>query len=166
LSEIRNKIAESGLITLDMRSFKGIQKRIVIDIKNWLFEGMVLKENMFRDYLKNENWSQYENSFVALNCSADTIVPIWAYMLITKYLKPYPKSIVFGDWKRLENKIFEVNIDKLNLAELKNKRVLLKGCTDIYIPDESYVQISNKLMSTVKSLMFGEACSNVPIFKA
>jgi hypothetical protein len=166
LSEIRNKIAESGLITLDMRSFKGSQKRIVIDIKNWLFEGMVLKEKMFREYLKNENWSQYENSFVALNCSADTIVPIWAYMLITKYLKPYPKSIVFGDWKRLENKIFEVNIDKLNLAEFKNKRVLLKGCTDIYIPDESYVQISNKLMSTVKSLMFGEACSNVPIFKA
>ncbi|MDC6470499.1 DUF2480 family protein [Flavobacteriales bacterium] len=166
MSEIRNKIAESGLITLDMRSFKGSQKRIVIDIKNWLFEGMVLKEKMFREYLKNENWSQYENSFVALNCSADTIVPIWAYMLITKYLKPYPKSIVFGDWKRLENKIFEVNIDKLNLAEFKNKRVLLKGCTDIYIPDESYVQISNKLMSTVKSLMFGEACSNVPIFKA
>ena len=165
MSEIRNKIAESGLITLDMRSFKGSQKRIVIDIKNWLFEGMVLKEKMFREYLKNENWSQYENSFVALNCSADTIVPIWAYMLITKYLKPYPKSIVFGDWKRLENKIFEVNIDKLNLAEFKNKRVLLKGCTDIYIPDESYVQISNKLMSTVKSLMFGEACSNVPIFK-
>lgn len=166
MSEIRNKIAESGLLTLDMKSFKGSQKRIVIDIKNWLFEGMVLKEKMFREYLKNENWSQYENSFVALNCSADTIVPIWAYMLITKYLKPYPKSIVFGDWKRLENKIFEVNIDKLNLAEFKNKRVLLKGCTDIYIPDESYVQISNKLMSTVKSLMFGEACSNVPIFKA
>ena len=166
MSEIRNKIAESGLLTLDMKSFKGSQKRIVIDIKNWLFEGMALKEKMFREYLKNENWSQYENSFVALNCSADTIVPIWAYMLITKYLKPYPKSIVFGDWKRLENKIFEVNIDKLNLAEFKNKRVLLKGCTDIYIPDESYVQISNKLMSTVKSLMFGEACSNVPIFKA
>ena len=166
MSEIRNKIAESGLITLDMRSFKGSQKRIVIDIKNWLFEGMVLKEKMFREYLKNENWSQYENSFVALNCSADTIVPIWAYMLITKYLKPYAKSIVFGDWKSLEKKIFEVNIDNLNLAEFKNKRVLLKGCTDIYIPDESYVQISNKLMSTVKSLMFGEACSNVPIFKA
>ena len=166
MSEIRNKIAESGLITLDMRSFKGSQKRIVIDIKNWLFEGMVLKEKMFREYLKNENWSQYKNTFVALNCSADTIVPIWAYMLITKYLKPYPKSIVFGDWKSLEKKIFEVNIDNLNLAEFKNKRVLLKGCTDIYIPDESYVQISNKLMSTVKSLMFGEACSNVPIFKA
>jgi len=166
LSEIRNKIAESGLLTLDMKSFKGSQKRIVIDIKNWLFNGMVLKEKIFREHLKNENWIQYENTFVALNCSADTIVPIWAYMLITKYLKPYPKSIVFGDWKRLENKIFEVNIDKLNLAEFKNKRVLLKGCTDIYIPDESYVQISNKLMSTVKSLMFGEACSNVPIFKA
>ena len=87
-------------------------------------------------------------------------------MLITKYLKPHAKCVVFGDEKSLEKKIFEVNIDNLDLAEFKNKRVLLKGCTDIYIPDESYVQISNKLMSTVKSLMFGEACSNVPIFKA
>ncbi|MBL6871911.1 MAG: DUF2480 family protein [Flavobacteriales bacterium] len=166
MSEIRNKISESGLITLDMKSFKGSQKRFVIDIKNWLFNGMVLKEKIFREHLKNENWSQYENTFVALNCSADTIVPIWSYMLITKYLKPYSQCVVFGDEKSLERKIFEVNIDNLDLAEYKNKRVLLKGCTDIYIPDESYVQISNKLMGTVKSLMFGEACSNVPIFKA
>ena len=166
MSEIRNKVAESGLLTLDMKSFKGSQKRIVIDIKKWLLNEMVLKEKMFREYLKNENWSRYENTFVALNCSADTIVPIWSYMLITKYLKPYSKCVVFGDEKSLERKIFEVNIDNLDLAEFKNKRVLLKGCTDIYIPDESYVQISNKLMSTVKSLMFGEACSNVPIFKA
>ena len=165
MSEIRNKVAESGLLTLDMKSFKGSQKRIVIDIKKWLLNEMVLKEKMFREYLKNENWSRYENTFVALNCSADTIVPIWSYMLITKYLKPYAKCVVFGDEKSLERKIFEVNIDNLDLAEFKNKRVLLKGCTDIYIPDESYVQISNKLMGTVKSLMFGEACSNVPIFK-
>ena len=165
MSEIRNKVAESGLLTLDMKSFKGSQKRIVIDIKKWLLNEMVLKEKMFREYLKNENWSRYENTFVALNCSADTIVPIWSYMLITKCLKPYAKCVVFGDEKSLERKIFEVNIDNLDLAEFKNKRVLLKGCTDIYIPDESYVQISNKLMGTVKSLMFGEACSNVPIFK-
>jgi hypothetical protein len=166
LSEIRNKIAESGLITLDMKSFKGSQKRIVIDIKNWLFEGMVLKEKIFREHLKNENWIQYENTFVALNCSADTIVPIWAYMLITKYLKPYAKSIVFGDWKSLEKMIFKININNLSLSEYKNKRVLLKGCTETFIPDESYVQLSYKLMDCVKSLMFGEACSNVPIFKA
>jgi hypothetical protein len=166
LSEIRNKIAESGLLTLDMKSFKGSQKRIVIDIKNWLFEGMALKEKMFRDYLKNEDWSKYKNTFVALNCSVDTIVPIWSYMLITSYLKPYANCVIFGNEKNLERKIFEININNLDLAKFKNKRVLLKGCTDIYIPEESYVQISNKLMGTVKSLMFGEACSNVPIFKA
>ena len=166
MSEIRNKVAESGLLTLDMKSFKGSQKRIVIDIKKWLLNEMVLKEKIFREHLKNENWIQYKNTFVSLNCSADTIVPIWSYMLITKYLKPHAKCVVFGDEKSLEKKIFEVNIDNLDLAEFKNKRVLLKGCTDIYIPDESYVQISNKLMGTVKSLMFGEACSNVPIFKA
>tara|TARA_B110000305_G_scaffold248_1_gene260 strand:+ start:97 stop:597 length:501 start_codon:yes stop_codon:yes gene_type:complete len=166
LSEIRNKIAESGLITLDMKSFKGSQKRIVIDIKQWLFNGMVLKEKMFREYLKNEDWSQYKNTFVALNCSVDTIVPIWSYMLIASYLKPYANYVIFGNEKSLERKIFEININNLDLAKFKNKRVLLNGCTDIYIPDESYVQISNKLMSCVKSLMFGEACSNVPIFKA
>ena len=165
MSEIVNKIAKSGLITLDMKTFKGSQNRKIIDIKDWLFQGVVLKEKKFREHLKDENWELYKNTFVALHCSTDTIIPVWAYMLLTKYLNPYASSIIYGNEKDLEKKIFDLNIENFNTKPLENKRVLLKGCTDTYIPEDSYVQLSNKLMGNVKSLMFGEACSNVPIFK-
>jgi hypothetical protein len=166
LSEIVNKVAKSGLITLDMKTFKGSQNRIIIDIKNWLYEGMVLKEKKFREHLNDEDWEQYKDAFVALHCSTDTIIPVWAYMLLTKYLNPYASIIIYGNEKELEKKIFHLNIKNFDAKPLENKRVLLKGCTDIYIPEDSYVQLSNKLMGNVKSLMFGEACSNVPIFKS
>ena len=166
MSEIVNKVAKSGLITLDMKTFKGSQNRIIIDIKNWLYEGMVLKEKKFREHLKEENWEQYKDAFVALHCSTDTIIPVCAYMHLTKYIKPYTTSIIYGHEKELEKKIFHLNIKNFDAKPLENKRVLLKGCTDTYIPEDSYVQLSNKLMGNVKSLMFGEACSNVPIFKS
>ena len=166
MSEIVNKVAKSGLITLDMKTFKGSQNRIIIDIKNWLYEGMVLKEKKFREHLNDEDWEQYKDAFVALHCSTDTIIPVWAYMLLTKYLNPYASIIIYGNEKELEKKIFQLNIKNFDAKPLENKRVLLKGCTDTYIPEDSYVQLSNKLMGNVKSLMFGEACSNVPIFKS
>ena len=166
MSEIINKVAKSGLITLDIKTFKGSQNRKVIDIKNWLFEGMILKEKKFREHLKDEDWEQYKDAFVALHCSTDTIIPVWAYMLLTKYLNPYASIIIYGNEKELEKKIFHLNIKNFDAKPLENKRVLLKGCTDTYIPEDSYVQLSNKLMGNVKSLMFGEACSNVPIFKS
>ena len=166
MSEIVNKVAKSGLITLDMKTFKGSQNRIIIDIKNWLYKGMVLKEKKFREHLKDEDWEQYKDAFVALHCSTDTIIPVWAYMLLTKYLNPYASIIIYGNEKELEKKIFQLNIKNFDAKPLENKRVLLKGCTDTYIPEDSYVQLSNKLMGNVKSLMFGEACSNVPIFKS
>lgn len=166
MKEIRNRVAESNLVTLEMKSFRGGQVRESIDISKWLYNEMVLKEKLYREYLENHKWEEYENKFVAIHCSQDVIVPIWAYMLVTKYLKPYTNHIVFGDQKSLENKIFEINIEALDLKKFKDKRVLIKGCTDTYIPEKSYVQISNKLIGVVKSLMFGEACSNVPIYKS
>ena len=166
MSEIVNKVAKSGLITLDMKTFKGCQDRRIIDIKNWLYEGMVLQEKKFRQHLKDKDWEQYKDAFVALHCSTATIIPVWAYMLLTKYLNPYASSIIYGNEKELEKKIFYLNIKNFDAKPLENKRVLLKGCTDTYIPEDSYVQLSNKLMGNVKSLMFGEACSNVPIFKS
>ena len=166
MSEIVNKVAKSGLITLDMKTFKGSQNRRIIDIKNWLYKGMVLKEKKFREHLKDEDWEQYKDAFVALHCSTDTIIPVWAYMLLTKYLNPYASIIIYGNEKELEKKIFHLNIKNFDAKPLENKRVLLKGCTDTYIPEDSYVQLSNKLIGNVKSLMFGEACSNVPIFKS
>ena len=166
MNEIRNRVAESSLITIDMKSFVGSQEREKIDISKWLHQGMVLKEKRLREFLNNEQWIKYQNKYVAIYCSVDTIIPIWAYMLITKYLNPFTRNVVFGDEKELEKKIFEININQIQLNELQDKRVLVKGCADTYIPDESYVQISNKLIGTVKSLMFGEACSNVPIYKS
>ena len=163
--EIVNKIARSGLVTLEMNSFKGMQKRAIIDIKQWLFKGLILKEKEFRLHLKDYNWSQYDQSFVAIHCSADTIVPVWAYMLVAKYLKPFALKTILGNHALLEREIFEINIKKLNLAEFKDKSILIKGCSDTYIPEESFILITEILMDHAKSLKFGEACSNVPIFR-
>ena len=163
--EIINKVAQSGLITIEMKSFKGIQKRTVIDIKKWLYEGIVLKEKLFRSHLKEVQWDNYKNHFVAIHCSEDAIVPVWAYMLITTYLKPHAEKIILGDSNELEAHIFYQNINQLKVSDYKDKRVLIKGCSDTYIPDTSFVLISDLLINEVKSLMFGEACSNVPIFK-
>ena len=165
MNEIRNRVAESGLITIDMKSFVGVQEREIIDISQWLHQGLVLKEKLYRKFLSDENWVKYQDKHVAIYCSEDTIIPIWAYMLVIKYLNPFTKKVLLGDEKDLEKKIFEININQLQLNEFQDKRVLVKGCVDTYIPEESYVQISNKLIGTVKSLMFGEACSNVPIYK-
>ena len=166
MNEIRNRVAESGLITIDMKSFVGVQEREIIDISQWLHQGLVLKEKLYRKFLNDENWVKYQDKYVAIYCSVDTIIPIWAYMLVTKYLNPFTKNVLLGDEKDLEKKIFEININQLQLNEFQDKRVLVKGCVDTYIPEESYIQISNKLIGTVKSLMFGEACSNVPIYKS
>lgn len=166
MNEIRNRVAESGLITLEMKSFVGVQEREIIDISQWLDQGQILKEKLFRKFLSEENWVKYQDKHVAVYCSEDTIIPIWAYMLVIKYLNPFTKKVLLGDEKDLEKKIFEININQLQLNEFQDKRVLVKGCVDTYIPEESYIQISNKLIGTVKSLMFGEACSNVPIYKS
>ena len=166
MNEIRNRVAESGLITIDMKSFVGLQERESIDFAQWLDQGLVLKEKLFREFLNEEKWVKYQNKYVAIYCSVDTIIPIWAYMLVTKCLNPFTRDVVFGDKKDLEKKIFEININQLQLNEFQDKRVLVKGCANTYIPEESYIQISNILIGTVKSLMFGEACSNVPIYKS
>ena len=163
--EIVNKIARSGLITLEMSSFKGTQKRTIINIEQWLFKGLILKEKEFRSHLKEHDWSQYHQDFVAIQCSADTIVPVWAYMLVAKHLKPFAFKTILGDEALLEREIFEINIRNLNISEFKDKNILIKGCSDTYIPDESFVLISEFLMDHAKSLKFGEACSNVPIFR-
>ena len=163
--EIVNKIAKRGLITLEMKSFKGDQKRALIDISKWLFQGLVLKEKLFRTNLKEHNWEKYKDKYVAIYCSTDTIIPVWAYMLVGKYLQPYAKKSILGDKFSLEKEIFDINIKEISTEEFTDKRILIKGCSDTYIPEESFVLISEKLMGCAKSIMFGEACSNVPIFK-
>tara|TARA_B100001057_G_scaffold492346_1_gene584574 strand:+ start:92 stop:604 length:513 start_codon:yes stop_codon:yes gene_type:complete len=163
--EIVNKVAKKGLVTLEMKSFKGNQERATIDISQWLFEGLILREKIFRSNLKTHNWEQYNSKYVAIYCSVDTIIPVWAYMLVVNYLNPYAKKSILGDQFSLEKEIFEININQMNAEHYTDKRILIKGCSDTFIPEESFVLISEKLMGFAKSIMFGEACSNVPIFK-
>jgi hypothetical protein len=163
--EIVNRVANSKLKTIDLEDFypKGI--RAVLDIKDWLFQELILKETDFREHLKNHDWSQYNNQFVALTCSADAIIPSWAYMLIASYLAPFSKKIVVGNLLELETAIFQEIIEQLPLEEYTGSPVIIKGCANKPIPETAYIQLIEKIQPVAKSIMFGEACSTVPLFK-
>ncbi|RZV65896.1 MAG: DUF2480 family protein [Flavobacteriaceae bacterium] len=163
--EIVNRVANSKLITFDLEEFYPEGERVALDIKDWLFEGLVLREKEFRASLKNHDWPQYQNNFVALHCSTDAVVPAWAYMLITTYLEPYAKKIVVGNLEDLEVTIFQEIINKLDVAQFKDKPVIIKGCSNKPVPMNAYIQITSKLKSVAKSVMYGEACSSVPLYK-
>lgn len=163
--EIVNRVANSNLITIDLEDYypKGI--RSVIDIKNWLFHELILKEVDFREHLKNHDWSQYQNHYVALTCSSDAIIPSWAFMLITTYVSPFAKKVVVGGLKELETSLYQEIIQNLTIENFQDKPVIIKGCANKPIPDTTYIQLIEKLQPTVRSIMFGEACSTVPLFK-
>jgi hypothetical protein len=136
-----------------------------IDLALQLFMGQILKEKDFRLWIKNEDWAQYNNCYVAVNCSADAVIPIWAYMLVTAALQPYAKKVAMGNLENLETVVYTEIIQNLDVSEFEGKRVIVKGCGKLPVPDAAYVLISNKLLPVVQSLMFGEACSTVPLFK-
>jgi hypothetical protein len=163
--EIENKVLNSGLVTLDLETLYHSGERILFDIKPLLFREMILKEKDFRDFIKTHNWSQYQDKNIAFVCSADAIVPTWAYMLLAKAIQPYAHRYVFGELQYLESSLFYDAISKINLEELRDKRVIVKGCSDVNVPVSAYVEITNKLLPIAKSIMYGEACSNVPIYK-
>lgn len=163
---IENKVEKSGLITISMDEFYEDGERALIDIKDLLYEGLILREKDIREFVKNENWEKYHNKFVSIYCSIDAIIPMWSYMLIASALEPFAKKIVFGDLKELETQIFIDKIEKLEIKKYKNERVIIKGCGKIPIPEAAFVAITLKLRPVVKSLMFGEACSTVPIYKS
>ena len=162
---IINKVAESGLVTLDLAAFYPKETIKIFDLKEYLFRGLIIKEKEFRETLKNTNWQQYENTNVAVTCSADAIIPVWAYMLVATYLQPVCKKIILGDEKKLIEFILFENISHINTEEFKNKRVVIKGCGDLPIPHSIYLQITAVLLPHVKSIMYGEPCSTVPLFK-
>lgn len=162
---IINKVAESGLITLDLEDFYPKEEIAVFDLKDYLFMGMILKEKEFREVLKNIDWNTYQDKNVCITCTADAIIPMWANMLVASYLQPVAKEIVFGDEKFLHNILFLKNLSKINVDEFSGKRVVIKGCGEKIVPEVAYVEITKLLKPVVKSLMYGEACSTVPIFK-
>ena len=165
MTEIINKVASSGLITFNLEDYYTTGERVELDIKQWLFEGLVLREKDFRESLKNNNWSKYKDKYIAVFCSADAIVPTWAYMLIATYLHPFAKKIVFGDLNDLEKSLFEDALNKIDFSQFKDERVVIKGCSKIKVPESIYVEVTNRLMPYARSIMFGEPCSTVPVYK-
>ncbi|MFL0353366.1 DUF2480 family protein [Xanthomarina sp. GH4-25] len=163
--EIINRVASSKLVVLDLEDYYPEGKRIIFDIKDWLFEGFVLREKDFREHVKQHNWTQYKNSFVALTCSTDAIVPAWAYMLIVLELESFAKKTIIGDLNMLESAIYQEIINQLDLEPFKNKPVIIKGCSNKPVPVNAYLLISEKLKQIATSIMYGEACSSVPLFK-
>jgi Protein of unknown function (DUF2480) len=162
---IINKVAESGLITLDLAQYFPRGETAVFDMKDHLFMGMILKEKDFREALKNLDWSTYKEKNVAVFCSADAVIPVWAYMLVASYLQPVAKEIIMGDEKELHKTMFLKNLSQVNTAEFADKKVVIKGCGDTPIGDFVYMEITKLLRPVVKSIMYGEPCSTVPVFK-
>ncbi len=162
---IINKVAESGIITLDLEKFFPAGETVVFDLKEHLFMGMILKEKDFREALKNLDWEPYRDKNVSLVCSADAIIPVWAWMLVATYLQPLAKEIVMGDEKELHKTIFLKNLAAVNTDEFTDKRVVIKGCGDTPIGDFAYMEITKLLRPVAKSIMYGEPCSTVPVFK-
>lgn len=165
MEQIVNKVAESGLITFDLETFYPKEPIAVFDLKDHLFMGLILKEKDFRAALQSLDLEQYRDKNVAINCSADAIIPMWAYMLSAAYLQPVAKEVVFGNEATLLNALFLKNLASVNGEEYLDKRVVVKGCGDIAIPEAAYVEITNKLRPFAKSIMYGEPCSTVPIYK-
>lgn len=163
--EIVNRVASSKLVTLDLEDFYPKGKRILFDIKDWLFEGFVLREKDFREQAKNFAWSQYQDSFVALTCSTDAIIPGWAFMLLSIYLQPFAKKVVVGNLETLETSIYQDIINNIDVNEYKDKPIIIKGCSNKPVPQNAYIMLANKLKPVAKSIMYGEACSSVPLYK-
>ena len=164
-NEIINRVASSDLITIDLADYAPDLQILEIDLKQFLFEGFILKEKEFRNTLKEFDFSIYTNKVVALFCSSDAIVPMWAYMLTTSYLNKVGHEIHFGTKEEVFQKIFAENIDGIDTSEFEKKKVIVKGCGHIPLTESLYIGITKKLQNTVSSLMFGEACSAVPVFK-
>jgi hypothetical protein len=165
MSEIVNRVAQSKLVTLDLEEFYPKGTRLQIDIKDWLFQGLILKEKEFRNQISEHNWEQYKDAYIAIFCSTEAIIPGWAYMLISTKLQPYAKKVVLGSLEDLETILFQTIIEEMNVSDFKDKPVIIKGCSNKPIPPNAYLWATIKLQPVAKSIMYGEACSSVPLYK-
>lgn len=162
---INNKVSESGILTIDLELYISKEEIIVFDIKDFLFMELIIKEKEFRQSLKELDIEKYKNKIITITCSVDSIIPMWAYMLVVSLLQPVAKIIMFGNEQEIKKKLFIQNIQQVDIEEYRNQRVVVKGCGENPIPEEAYVEITNKLRPVVKSIMYGEPCSTVPIYK-
>jgi hypothetical protein len=162
---IVNKVAESGLVTIDLEQYYPKGDIVVFDMKDHLFMGMILKEKDFREALKNLDWEKYRSKYVAITCSADAVIPVWAYMLVASNLSTIAKDFVMGNEKELHRTLFLKNLSAINADEFADKRIVIKGCGETPIGDFAYTEITKLLRPVAKSIMYGEPCSTVPVYK-
>ncbi|WP_445957306.1 DUF2480 family protein [Yeosuana sp.] len=163
--EIINRVANSKLVTINLEDYYPEGKRVLFDIKDWLFEGLVLREKDFREQTNQFDWSQYKDMYVALTCSSDAIIPAWAFILISINLEPFTKKTVIGNLDLLETSIYQEVLENLDVSEFANKPIIIKGCSNKPVPLNAYVMLATKLKPVAQSIMYGEACSSVPLFK-
>lgn len=162
---IINRVAKSGLVTLDLEDYYHKGERVLYDLKDNLYMGMILREKDFRDFLKTHDWTQYAGKNVAITCTEDAIIPTWAYMLLTIHLQPYANTVVFGNLEALEDKLFYDALAAINPTDYIGARVVIKGCSKFPVPTSAYVEITRLLQHHVQTLLFGEPCSTVPLYK-
>lgn len=163
--EIVNKVAQSALLPVNLEDHYPAARRILIDLKDWLYEGIMLREMDYRAAISDHDFSQYSDAYVAIDCSEDAIIPTWAYMLMASSLAPFAKKIVTGDLEKLESIIFQEIIEGLDLEQFRDQRIIIKGCGDKPVPADAYTAFVQKVQPVAKSIMFGEPCSTVPVFK-
>lgn len=163
--EIINRVAKSSIVTINLEELYVLGDRIAFDLKDNLFQGIILREKEFRDFLKSNDWSAYQDKHVAIFCSVDAIIPTWAYMLLAIHIEPKAKTIVYGDLSVLEDELFKRALKKIDLNIYLNKKVVIKGCGKIDVPTSAYVELTRLLRPYASSIMYGEPCSTVPIYK-
>ncbi|MCK0144194.1 DUF2480 family protein [Arenibacter sp. F26102] len=166
MSEIINRVSQSKLVTFNLEDLYPKGNRILMDIKDWLYEGLILREKEFRAQLEEHDWSVYKGAYVALTCSSDAIIPGWAYMLISTKLQPYAQKIIIGDLEMLESSLYQTILENMDVSEYVDKPVIIKGCSNKPVPPNAYLWATTKIQTVAKSVMYGEACSSVPLFKA
>ncbi|RXJ52525.1 DUF2480 family protein [Gelidibacter gilvus] len=164
-NEIINRVANSKLVVVNLEDYYPKGQRTVFDIKDWLFQELVLREKDFRAHVNEHNWSQYQDQYVALTCTSDAIVPAWAFMLLTMHLQPYAKTIVVGSLEQLETSIYQEVIQNIETDAFVDQPLIIKGCTNKPVPANAYIMLSQKLKPLARSIMYGEACSSVPLYK-
>jgi uncharacterized protein DUF2480 len=163
---IVNRVANSALISLDLEEYYHAGERVIYDIRQNLFQDLILKEKDFRKFVRQHDWQQYEGKNVALTCTTDAVIPTWAYMLLATKISPYANLVVFGSLGALEQALFQQALSKIDVLQFKDQRVVIKGCSKVEVPIFAYVEIIRLLQPYTKSLMYGEPCSTVPIYKA
>jgi hypothetical protein len=163
---IINKVANSSLITIDLEEYYDHSERMVYDLTQNLYEGLLLREKDFREFIKTHDWEQYRDKNIAVMCTADAIVPVWAYMLLAAQLAPIAKKVVYGSLEELENVLFKDAFAKIDIAQFQDAKVVIKGCSKFPVPISAYVEMTRLLQPVASSIMYGEPCSTVPIYKA